>query len=97
MDFYCVLWVVLIVGDQGLCFEMGVVEGQWSGFVDVVYVGQGLFDDCLVDVLMIEYFKYQIEVVIVYFLCVDQFRWVVDVGELLCVSYGIVGGEGMVL
>ena len=36
---------MLIVGDQGLRFETGAVEGQRPGFADAAHVGQGLFDD----------------------------------------------------
>lgn len=61
------------------------------------HVGQSLFDDRPADALAIEHFKHQIEVAIAHFLRADQLRWVVDAGELLRVSHGIVGGEGMVL
>ena len=97
MDFYRVLRAVLIVGDQGLRFETGAVEGQRPGFADAAHVGQGLFDDRPADALAIEHFKHQIEVAIAHFLRADQLRWVVDAGELLRVSHGVMGGEGMVL
>ena len=96
MDFYRVLRAVLIVGDR-VCASRRARSRVSGRFADAAHVGQGLFDDRPADALTIEHFKHQIEVAIAHFLRADQLRWVVDAGELLRVSHGIVGGEGMVL
>ena len=94
---YRMLRAVLIVGDQGLCFEARAVEGQWPGFADAAHVGQRLLNNNPAHALSIENFEHQIEIAVAYLLRRHQLRRIVEPAKLLCVNHRIAGREGMVL
>ncbi|MNC67080.1 hypothetical protein D3C75_1175460 [compost metagenome] len=72
VDFDRVLRAVLIVLDQGFCFEAGAIQRQRPGFAHAAHIGQRLLDDDAAYAFSIENFKHQIEVAVAHLLRLYQ-------------------------